>query len=189
MLESTFSNRSLISDNIVKKILDFGSGIGNEAFFLAKSLGSTVDCINISEEENKGAEQLLATGEQDVTKNINFITADEDSFKPKEKYDALHLGEVLEHQPCAKTFMEKLHKNLKHEAPVVITVPLGIWQDVRHAHLWNYERQDLEEIGVPGVVLQIFTAGPDGLFGTADDIPGVTQTSDSNGNYLFDGLD
>ena len=130
----------------LKKILDFGSGIGNEAFFLAKSLGSTVDCINISEEENKGAEQLLATGEQDVTKNINFITADEDSFNPKEKYDALHLGEVLEHQPCAKTFMEKLHKNLKHEAPVVITVPLGIWQDVRHAHLWNYERQDLEEI-------------------------------------------
>ena len=134
------------SEKPLKKILDFGSGIGNEAFFLAKSLGSTVDCINISEEENKGAEQLLATGEQDVVEKINFITGDEDSFKPTEKYDALHLGEVLEHQPCAKTFMEKLHKNLKHEALVVITVPVGIWQDVRHAHLWNYERRDLEEI-------------------------------------------
>ncbi|YCM45720.1 SdrD B-like domain-containing protein [Verrucomicrobiaceae bacterium 227] len=49
--------------------------------------------------------------------------------------------------------------------------------------------QDPEEIGVSGVVLTLITAGPDGLFGTADDVDGPTQITDSNGNYLFDDLE
>jgi len=130
----------------IKKVLDFGSGIGNEAFFINQTIQAQVDCVNISEEENVGANKLLATSDQDLSKSIKFITGDEDNFAPSNKYDMLHLGEVLEHQPCPKTFLDKLHKHLKHEAKVIVTVPIGMWQDVRHAHLWNFERQDLEEI-------------------------------------------
>ena len=130
----------------IKTVLDFGSGIGNEAFFINQTIQAQVDCVNISEEENVGADKLLATSDQDLSKSIKFITGDEDNFAPSNKYDMLHLGEVLEHQPCPKTFLDKLHKHLKHEAKVIVTVPIGMWQDVRHAHLWNFERQDLEEI-------------------------------------------
>jgi protocatechuate 3,4-dioxygenase beta subunit len=49
-------------------------------------------------------------------------------------------------------------------------------------------RQDPDELGVRGATVQIFTSGPDGLFGTADDVPGSTRTTDANGNYMFDGL-
>lgn len=48
--------------------------------------------------------------------------------------------------------------------------------------------QDPNEVGVSGVTVQIFTAGPDGIFGTGDDVPGATQTTNANGYYLFDGL-
>jgi protocatechuate 3,4-dioxygenase beta subunit len=48
--------------------------------------------------------------------------------------------------------------------------------------------QDPNEIGVSGVTVQIFTAGPDGIFGTPDDVAGATQTTNANGYYMFDGL-
>ena len=49
-------------------------------------------------------------------------------------------------------------------------------------------RQDPDELGVRGATVQLFTAGPDGLFDTADDLPGASRTTDANGNYMFDGL-
>jgi uncharacterized repeat protein (TIGR01451 family) len=48
--------------------------------------------------------------------------------------------------------------------------------------------QDVNEIGVSGVQLTLFTAGTDGLFGTGDDVNAGTTTTNANGFYLFDGL-
>ena len=48
--------------------------------------------------------------------------------------------------------------------------------------------QDAEEVGIEGVTVELYTAGPDGLFGTADDILYATDTTDANGNYIFDNL-
>ena len=130
----------------IKNVLDFGSGIGNEAFFFVKELDSKVDCINISDAENEGAFKLIQKAQPDLLQKIKFITSDEDTFACNEKYDALHCGEVLEHQPYPDEFLTKLMKWIKKDSPVVITVPIGIWEDERHAHLWNFERRDLEEI-------------------------------------------
>ncbi|MEM6696938.1 MAG: SdrD B-like domain-containing protein, partial [Bacteroidota bacterium] len=47
--------------------------------------------------------------------------------------------------------------------------------------------QDPEEIGVSGVEVTLTGAGPDGEFGTGDDITDMT-TTDDNGFYLFDNL-
>lgn len=46
--------------------------------------------------------------------------------------------------------------------------------------------QDPNEVGVEGVGLTLYSAGPDGLFGTDDDVAEEQTTTDENGNYMFD---
>ncbi|MGB1249472.1 MAG: SdrD B-like domain-containing protein [Candidatus Promineifilaceae bacterium] len=48
--------------------------------------------------------------------------------------------------------------------------------------------QDPDEVGIYNVCLELFSAGTDGVFGTADDVSEGTTTTDYNGNYIFDGL-
>lgn len=47
--------------------------------------------------------------------------------------------------------------------------------------------QDGGEPGIPGVTVVIQGAGPDGVFGTGDDLPPVTLTTDANGDYSYGG--
>ncbi len=47
--------------------------------------------------------------------------------------------------------------------------------------------QDPNELGLAGVTVDLLCAGPDGEFGTGDDVAAST-TTDATGNYLFDGL-
>ena len=47
--------------------------------------------------------------------------------------------------------------------------------------------QDPGEPGLPGVTITIEGAGPDGIFGTADDPAPVILTTDANGNYSYGG--
>jgi glycosyltransferase involved in cell wall biosynthesis/2-polyprenyl-3-methyl-5-hydroxy-6-metoxy-1,4-benzoquinol methylase len=130
----------------IKEVLDFGSGIGNEAFYICQAIPNVkVDCVNISNKENEGAVKLIQNSKPELLDNIKFITGDEDSL-PDKKYDVLFLGEILEHQPDPKVFLEKLEKYLKADGVVIISVPHGLWEDERHAHLWNFERQDLYEL-------------------------------------------
>ncbi|YCM42171.1 SdrD B-like domain-containing protein [Verrucomicrobiaceae bacterium 227] len=51
-------------------------------------------------------------------------------------------------------------------------------------------RKDANEVGLAGVTVELTSAGPDNLFGTADDVSAAaTATTDANGCYLFDGLE
>ena len=47
--------------------------------------------------------------------------------------------------------------------------------------------QDGGEPGIPGVTVTLEGAGPDGVFGTGDDLPPVTVTTDANGDYSYGG--
>ncbi|MCB9139635.1 MAG: hypothetical protein H6642_14935 [Caldilineaceae bacterium] len=49
-------------------------------------------------------------------------------------------------------------------------------------------KQDPNEVGVEGVEVTLYTAGPDGIFGTADDVAAETTMTDANGYYIFDNL-
>ncbi len=49
-------------------------------------------------------------------------------------------------------------------------------------------RQDPGEPGLYGVTVELLTAGPDGRFGTADDVVAATTTTDYAGHYIFDDL-
>ncbi|MCB9139634.1 MAG: carboxypeptidase regulatory-like domain-containing protein [Caldilineaceae bacterium] len=49
-------------------------------------------------------------------------------------------------------------------------------------------QQDADEPGLPGVVVELYTNGSDGLPNTADDVLVDTTTTDATGYYLFDDL-
>ena len=44
------------------------------------------------------------------------------------------------------------------------------------------------DVGIPGVTVELYNAGPDGLKGTGDDFLVDTTVTDANGEYLFTGL-
>jgi hypothetical protein len=48
--------------------------------------------------------------------------------------------------------------------------------------------QDPGEAGLAGVNVELVNIGPDGIYGTADDVAPVLATTDAAGNYIFDGL-
>ena len=64
---------------------------------------------------------MIADNKPELLENIKFITADEDRLAVDQKYDALHCGEVLEHQPYPDEFMTKLVKFVKKGSPVVLS--------------------------------------------------------------------
>jgi hypothetical protein len=49
-------------------------------------------------------------------------------------------------------------------------------------------KQDPGEAGLGGVTVTLTTAGPDGLFGTGDDVTAGTTATAADGGYIFDGL-
>jgi len=125
------------------KILDFASGIGNESIIMAKSFNAKVDAVNISAEENKLAKKMIEKHGKNT--DISVILGDSTDTLSKD-YDIIFLGEILEHQENPEQFLDKIEDNLKDEGLIVITVPYGIWDDKRKAHLWNFERQDIAEM-------------------------------------------
>ena len=126
------------------KILDFASGIGNESILLSKAHTAEIDAVNISTEENILAEQMKAKFDPDG--NINFLVADSGKGLKQNYYDVLFAGEILEHQPKPEEFLDDLEGNVKKGGLVSFTVPFGLWDDKRNAHLWNFERRDLADM-------------------------------------------
>ncbi|MBW4569150.1 MAG: carboxypeptidase regulatory-like domain-containing protein [Tolypothrix carrinoi HA7290-LM1] len=66
-------------------------------------------------------------------------------------------------------------------------VPGGTLGDTVYNDTNGNSTQDSGETGIRGVTVNLAGAGPDGQFGTADDITRTT-TTDSNGRYSFPGL-
>jgi glycosyltransferase involved in cell wall biosynthesis/2-polyprenyl-3-methyl-5-hydroxy-6-metoxy-1,4-benzoquinol methylase len=125
------------------KILDFASGICNESILFANNFNASVDAVNISDQEHEVGEKMIEKHLQNG--EVNQITGSGADCLDH-KYDAMFLGEILEHQPKPEEFIMQFDKHLKDDALVVITVPFGLWEDERHAHVWNFERADLEHM-------------------------------------------
>jgi hypothetical protein len=66
-------------------------------------------------------------------------------------------------------------------------VPGGTLGDTVYNDTNGNSTQDTGEAGIPNVTVNLAGAGPDGQFGTPDDITRTT-TTDSNGRYSFPGL-
>jgi hypothetical protein len=70
--------------------------------------------------------------------------------------------------------------------PAPPTAALGdfVWHDTNADGI-----QDAGELGIPGVTVELWLCGPDGISGTADDVfTGQTDVTDGAGLYLFDNL-
>ena len=126
------------------KMLDFASGIGNESILFTKEYNAKVDAVNISAEENILAEKMKNKFAPKA--DINFLVGQDGSQLKENYYDVLFMGEILEHQPNPDIFIDELEKNVKKGGLISFTVPFGMWDDRRNAHLWNFERQDLYEL-------------------------------------------
>ena len=48
--------------------------------------------------------------------------------------------------------------------------------------------QDPEDDGIPGVTVEVFSVGPDGIAENGDDVLVGTAVTDADGNYFVDGL-
>lgn len=139
-------NRYLTERNIsYPNILDYGSGIGNESAIFTQIFNADVTSVNISSAELDLTESFLNSNLKDSSK-ISLVQASCPTELEKDGHDVVFCGEVLEHQPEPWDFADKLEHSVKRGGLVAITVPYGQWDDVRKAHLWNYERNDLREM-------------------------------------------
>ncbi|MEM9302343.1 MAG: SdrD B-like domain-containing protein [Pseudomonadota bacterium] len=68
-------------------------------------------------------------------------------------------------------------------AAEVVSVGSTVFLDAENNGL-----QDGTDAGIPGVLVELKRAGPDGMIGTADDIDLTSQLTDMAGNYFFDQL-
>ncbi len=66
-------------------------------------------------------------------------------------------------------------------APLTLSIGNLVWKDLN-----NNGHAELGEPGLEGVEVVLYDAGPDGK--DATDVIVATKTTDTNGNYLFDGL-
>jgi hypothetical protein len=75
-------------------------------------------------------------------------------------------------------------------------IDAGLSNDLKGAigdFVWNdIDRDGIQEAGepgIPGVTMQLYDPGPDGVPGGGDDVLKATTTTDANGYYIFPGLD
>ena len=82
------------------------------------------------------------------------------------------------------TVLESGEVDLTWDAGLYRPASIGnvVWEDLNGNGV-----QDATETGIRGIVVTLTGAGPDGVFGTADDI-GRTTITDDNGEYIFPNL-
>ncbi len=86
-----------------------------------------------------------------------------------------------------------LATSLENPFPVVATVvdPVTAGATIGDRIWLDTDGDGIQDVGEPGinnVTVNIFNTGPDGMIGGGDDFLAGTQTTDPNGNYLFERL-
>lgn len=126
-------------------ILDYGAGIGNESVLFTGYFGAKVHSVNISDAEIEMTKKFI---DKNCKKPelIDIIKESSPANLKIPKVDIAYCGEVLEHQPNPKQFIDDLESQVKNNGYIIFTVPFGLWEDERKAHLWNFEREQLREM-------------------------------------------
>jgi 2-polyprenyl-3-methyl-5-hydroxy-6-metoxy-1,4-benzoquinol methylase/glycosyltransferase involved in cell wall biosynthesis len=139
-----------------KTILDYGCAHGHYVMNIMtriqpgtiKVTGIDIDKSNIEKAEAWARE----VGCQDFTK---FLCGSLEDLKarPDMMFDVVICSEVLEHVPNPQEYIDELHKHLNPGGTFIGTTPYGPWEAIGYkehqgwrAHLWHFERQDLNEM-------------------------------------------
>ncbi len=88
--------------------------------------------------------------------------------------------EVTGASDCIATGVISVGAPSPEDCTTKVNIGNYVWQDDDRDGI-----QDSNEDGVPFVMVKLTTAGPDGVFGNADDVIIDTQTTDLNGYYAF----
>lgn len=126
-------------------ILDYGAGIGNESVLFTGYFGAKVYSVNISDAEIEMTKKFIAKNCK-KPELIDIIKESSPANLKIPKVDIAYCGEVLEHQPSPEEFIDELESQVKNDGYIIFTVPFGLWEDERKAHLWNFEREQLREM-------------------------------------------
>jgi len=95
--------------------------------------------------------QYIEAAKINAPDNVKFSTIDE---LYKTDYDMIIPMEIMEHVPAPDEFIDKLESHLSDGGVIVGTVPSGPWgsilteksADKRKAHLWGFEKADLNDM-------------------------------------------
>lgn len=136
----------------VKNLLDFGCCYGNHALNLIDDIpGLKVTGIDYDEQDQAIFEKYRQKSPN--KDNATFILGNEDVLLT-EKYDAVYLGEVLEHCPEPWTILDKVEKWVVPGGYVLMTTPLGPWEAASfkvfpypiRQHVWEIETEDFDRM-------------------------------------------
>lgn len=118
---------SFIQNYKFDTVLDIGSGEGKHSDVLQQK-GKTVTSIDFGR-------SIYFEKRKD---NYTCINADYYSYIFEEKFDAIWVSHVLEHQPNPNLFLKKIHNDLEEGGVLAITVPPLKHEIVGgHVTLWN----------------------------------------------------
>ena len=114
-----------LSDNKNVKIADFACGNANFSLQLFED-GYRVDLI-----DNEKAHFDYIKLKVDVDDRLNFYHSDLNEFTSSDKYDAIFLGEAIEHMENPETTLTKLRSHLKTGGLLCLTTPNGDFVDCK----------------------------------------------------------
>ena len=151
-------------------ILDYGCAHGHYAMNLQKYLPDMIENyvgIDIAENNITAAKKWKEACFLD--KSISFFEGDIKkmpiSIVENQLFDTLLLGEVLEHVIDPAEIVNALSLYVKPDGYIIITTPYGAWEAMdwdKHptwcrAHVWHFEKQDLEEMFRRQKAFEIYT--------------------------------
>ena len=104
-------------------LLDIGSGYGGAARYLAAQYGCKVDCLNLSETENKRNEQLTAAA--GLTDQIHIMSGNfEDMPTADSAYDVVWSQDAILHSDKKQQVFQEVFRVLKSGGYFIFTDPM-----------------------------------------------------------------
>jgi len=114
---------SMLTLNEETKVLDVGAGYGGPARYLAKTYGCHVDCLNVSEVQNRRTRQL--NQKQGLTHKIRII---EENFEAipldDQQYDIVWSQDAILHSGNRYQVLSEIYRLLKPGGELIFTDPM-----------------------------------------------------------------
>jgi cyclopropane fatty-acyl-phospholipid synthase-like methyltransferase len=114
---------SLLTLNKSTKVLDIGSGYGGTARYLIKTVGCHVDCLNLSEVQNKRNRKL--TEEQGLSANLSIINGNFEAMNLEDQqYNVVLSQDAILHSGNRQKVFEEVARVLKPGGEFIFTDPM-----------------------------------------------------------------
>lgn len=107
-----------------QRILDVGCSQGIASILLGRE-GFRVTGVDLEDESIRYAREELAKESRPVRSKVDFLLADITQWRVRTVFDTVLLGEVLEHFSHPEVLLLQLHRLLRIDGTLVVTVPYG----------------------------------------------------------------